>query len=810
MERCVVGLILLTVSTSARTQLRDANVQKRVSNGTSAFDQEEATELRPSSAMLQVWANHSRSDLRRATQQSGASAQALSPPATKLRHKELLNQSAFWWLMGAVVLFVGLAVVRIEVDGSAESKPLLRESVVPHGEADHTNNLGRGATTGTTEALAADSGTTDVRWMLHLIMCGLALNVIQLCWGVLQELVTTSGFTDENGDTTAPDVQFIILCNRVSACIIAGVILKARRSTVFDELSSSFWPTMSNVAASWCQYRSLFFISFILQTTSKSAKLLPVLILDKLRGKRHTLLDFAEALVIFAGMTVFTVETEIGDIGSSKSTTAVGVGLLAASVLFDSLTPHLQDMAFMGSSTMDPLKMSFSMSFIATIMLLGSQAATGSLVANIALCWRLPSAMLQLGLLSVTSFLTQYLICYTIRTFGPVMFTLLASLRQILAVLVSVFLFGHTMTDLAVIAIVIIFGTILLRVLRRPGRPPAATARVRDPAGSSERHLSVGSLQQLGICAVAIHFLYCFYTLAQEFLATHTFAGHIFKFPVFIVAMNHTCGALFALFALQFSGIPFRAGSLPITVLPASFNFAATCCQHTALYFMLFPSQTMMKTLKVIPVMLVGRVMKNRQYTAFDYMEGALITILAAYFVWDFQFHLGTEQVVGTGEAASWFGVVLMVGYLFSDSFTSNLEDFAYQRATIDPGHLVFGMEAISALVAWAVLCWEGTFVPAATFLVSNRTTWFYVALLALASGSGAYACTATVRMFGPSVFTLLMTSRQIMSLVLSVWVFQHDLTWNNTLCLGVVAAGILTSSLRRVILDQHEREQPN
>lgn len=753
-------------------------------------------EVSPSMAMYQVESNQSRTAFRRPVERLGVT------PAGRVKHVEMLNQEEFWWLMAAVVLCVGLAVVRIEVDSVHES-PALEEKPLRQKAANYDGNEGsrdQHLSGAASPDPAAEAVTWNPRRILHLCACGAALNAIQLCWGVLQEYVMTRDYVNVDGtEAGSPDVQFIVLCNRVSACLIAGIILLVRgQPLMFDNFSQNLWPAITNIAASWCQYRALLYISFVLQTTAKSAKLLPVLILDKLRGKHHTVLDFAEALVIFAGLTVFAMETSLRD--SAHTTTLVGVGMLVASVIFDSLTPHLQDMAFKSDSAMSPLKMCFSMSCIAMIVLFMMQCMTGALLANAAFFWGHPGAILQLCLLSSSSFLTQYFICYTIGTFGPVMFTLLASLRQILAVGCSALLFDHSLSDLAVISMVIILSTVVLRVVREPRRRSRPNIEVAALGPESARD----AMKQLAQCAAAIHVLYCFYTLAQEFLATHTFSGEIFKFPIFIVAMNHTCGALFALFAMWVNSVPFQLNLLPITSLPAASNFVGTCSQHAALYFMLFPAQTMMKTLKVVPVMLTGRVLKNRHYTPVEYAEGMLITMLAGYFVWDF--HLGQRMAIAA-NGTMWIGVTLMAVYIFADSFTSNLEDYTYQQRSIDPGHLLFGMEVVSAVVAWTVLLWEGTLIPAVSFLAKHHLSWFYVVLLAVASGSGAYACTVTVRKFGPSVFTLLMTSRQIVSLVLSVVVFQHSLTSNDTFCLVVVAAVILTSSVRRVSMDHHARD---
>lgn len=220
---------------------------------------------------------------------------------------------------------------------------------------------------------------------------------------------------------------------------------------------------------------------------------------------------------------------------------------------------------------------------------------------------------------------------------------------------------------------------------------------------------------------------------------------------------------------------------------------------------MVFPAQTLMKTLCILPVMLVGRLLKNRSYTNLDYIEGMLITMLLAFFVSDFQRYGSFTADAGLGES-SWVGILLMVGYLFMAAFLSNLEDVVYQRVQLDPVQMLLGLELISGVVAWCTLIPYGQLVDAANFLSRNPEAIMYVILQAIASASGAYTCTLTVRLFGPAVFTLIMMSRQVMSLIFSVNIFDHNLDGFSLLCLIVVAFLILTSSLRRVSLQMSLR----
>jgi adenosine 3'-phospho 5'-phosphosulfate transporter B2 len=298
-------------------------------------------------------------------------------------------------------------------------------------------------------------------------------------------------------------------------------------------------------------------------------------------------------------------------------------------------------------------------------------------------------------------------------------------------------------------------------------------------------------------CAIGIHVLYCFYALAQEYLATHTFQREVFRYPLFLVASTHTGATLFALCALTVQGVPKYTSSIRYTSLPAAANFIATTFQHWSLYNILFPTQTLMKCMKVVPVMVIGRFLKNRTYTWLDYIEGIIITAFVSYFVADFQ--LVHSLTVGKSGSVM-LGIVLMFGYLVADSFTSPLEDWIYQRHKMDPGQMLLGMELISASFAWIGLLISGDLMPALQFIYDNPSILGPLLELTVAAAAGAYTCTITVRLYGPAVFVLLMMSRQSLSLVISVLAFKHDVNIRSCLCLVVVSLVVLMSSLRRVV----------
>lgn len=735
----------------------------------------------------------------------------------KVEHVELLNNAGFWWLMGALIFMIAVAVMGIDADNArpGEKSALAASS------------------SGRTPQTSPGQSSRELTYgnVAHLGFCVVSLYISMLAWGVAQEFVMTNAYgPDPDTAETLPSVSFLVFCNRGIAAMFSMILIVSQGKTLaFQGFTHAASPAVTNLVASWCQYRSLEYISFALQTTAKSAKLLPVVIIGSLRGKRTTLLDYAETLVIMSGLVVFGLETEAD--AQDFQTTSMGILLLCGLIIADAATPHLQDSLFLQYPDLDVIQAQFAMSAVACGFLFVMELATGSLQVMILFLQRHPEAILHIVVLSLSSTLTQYLISYSIKHYGPVTVVLVTSTRQLVAICLSAVLFEHTVTPLAGVAAVLIFGMVIVRALRPRHKPrpqgminvastQSITGDLSEAAGAvsypwlkaifGEVPLSQNSYAKFLLCIVAIHIIYCLYAVEQEFLAYHTFNGKVFAFPLFIVAMNHCCGAVVSYMLLWSQGIPINSLRLRYAVLPALPNLVATAFQYAALYSLLFPAQTIMKTLKVVPVMLVGRLCGTRKYSWLDYGEGLLISALVTYFVLDFQpdFHAASQDSM----TAATTSVLFMVGYVVVDSFTSNLEDYVYQITNMDPVRLLFGMESVSGLLALLLVIIGQELQPALEFLYENHEILPYIFLLAITSATGFYTCTLTVRLFGPAVFTLLMVSRQIVSLVISVHVFQHNIDSLECACLVVVCCLVLTVSLRRVTAQDtlaFEREEP-
>jgi len=731
-----------------------------------------------------------------------------------VQHIALLNDIRFWCLMAVVIICIAVAVIKMELQlkgedaVEAESRPTQQ-----HQQQGQQNALAPAA--GDAAAEPAQDGVHSLRWVANLFFCVIGLNIAMLFWGVAQEFMMTSTYIGQDGiEERIPSALCLVMFNRMLTVAVTALIiaLSPRYSFDFPGRSACGVPAMSNLVASWCQYQSLAYVSFPIQTAAKSAKLLPVVILNSLRGKQQSVLDYAEAILIVFALVMFGLETE-GDVNGMHAR-GFGVLLLCGLIFFDSMTPHLQDRLFKKNPELSMIQATFAMGCVSTLVSLVTLVVSGNGLTSLIFFLNHGEAALHALVLSLCSTLTQFLISYTIKNFGPVTFALIATTRQLISVCLSSVLFMHHITLLAWCAAVVVFGTVIGRAVRpREYDDGDLVDSSINPVPSSSRSQSfVQALAlrsknyKLVVCTLGIHLPLMFYSVAQEFMFTHTFHGQIFKYPLVLIVFNRIGASLLAVVVLKLQGIKILDSGMWLTVAPAAANLVATFCQYQALLFLRFPVQTLLKSAKVVPVMLCGRLMKNRTYSWLDYAEGVLITGLVCVFTWSFSSE--KENMLQGGSLLP--GLLLMGGYLLADSITSNAEDAIYQRVQLDPGQLLLGMQASAGLVGAVGLLSSGQLLPAMHFLFANKRAVFHLLVLLLAEAGGAYACTVTVRLFGPAVFTLLLMSHQIVSLMVSVALFGHKFDWLSCLCLGVVTLVILTSSLRRVMAERLKTDQTN
>lgn len=347
------------------------------------------------------------------------------------------------------------------------------------GSDSKTTLLDDASVTGRNEAESSSSA----RQAFKLIFCAAGLQVSYLTWGVLQERVMTrsyGGSETEGGGERFRDSQFLVFMNRILALTVAGlccVVFKQPRHAA--PMYKYSFASLSNILSSWCQYEALKYISFPTQVLAKASKVIPVMLMGKLVShKSYEYWEYFTAVLISVGVSMFLLSSHTNK-HPSTVTTFSGVIILAGYIVFDSFTSNWQDNLF--KYKMSSVQMMFGVNLFSCLFTVGSLLEQGAFFESLAFMSRHSEFAFHAILLSICSACGQLFIFYTIAQFGAAVFTIIMTLRQAIAILLSCFLYGHAVTFVGGLGVAVVFLALFLRVYARSRMKKSSKRAVQPP-----------------------------------------------------------------------------------------------------------------------------------------------------------------------------------------------------------------------------------------------------------------------------------------------------------------------------------------
>jgi solute carrier family 35 (adenosine 3'-phospho 5'-phosphosulfate transporter), member B2 len=167
---------------------------------------------------------------------------------------------------------------------------------------------------------------------------------------------------------------------------------------------------------------------------------------------------------------------------------------------------------------------------------------------------------------------------------------------------------------------------------------------------------------------------------------------------------------------------------------------------------------------------------------AYDYIVAMVIGIGVALFMSstdDLRFSF-SQDYLGNAEGASakWTGVMLLCFFLFLDSFTSQFQSRMFQRhLDLSIVELMFATSAFSTVLSAITLVHTHELSPALAFVLQHSEIHFHFFMFSICSTIGQLFIFYTIKNFGAVVFTLIMTTRILLSIALSCIMWGHPIT---------------------------------
>jgi len=287
----------------------------------------------------------------------------------------------------------------------------------------------------------------------------------------------------------------------------------------------------------------------------------------------------------------------------------------------------------------------------------------------------------------------------------------------------------------------------------------------------------------------------------QERIMTQPYGEEkaVFGTSAYLVLNNRLVAMLIAFVIMKYKreSIANQAPIFNYSAISLSNTFA-TFCQYEALQYVSFPTQTLGKCGKMIPVMILGILISGKKYGWKDFLVAFLTTIGCVAFV------LTGEIGYTNQKADNMYGLLLMAGYLFSDGFTSTFQERLFRGFDMSTYNQMLYVNLWSAIMSFSSLLFSNELFTSIEFSMNHPDFFLNSLLLSAAASIGQLIILITIKEFGALFFATIMTVRQVISILLSCLLYFHPLTWGQWLSAAEVFGVIYWKDISRTKHHHH------
>mmetsp|Transcript_22281 Transcript_22281/g.68777 ORF Transcript_22281/g.68777 Transcript_22281/m.68777 type:complete len:375 (-) Transcript_22281:24-1148(-) len=287
----------------------------------------------------------------------------------------------------------------------------------------------------------------------------------------------------------------------------------------------------------------------------------------------------------------------------------------------------------------------------------------------------------------------------------------------------------------------------------------------------------------LAFCFSGIMFSFILYGLFMEYATSGGRKLHEFSL-IFVTSTLYTTTA--------YVGKTLR-GEKPSTVptyklfFVAMLSMGSTFFSVRSLRYVIFPVQVLAKSCKPIPVMIMGAFL-GKHYPLKKYLNVVAIVIGIALYM------LGGDAVKadadsGKGGVTMAIGCVMLALSLSFDGATGAYEDKIMQKDHVGPFELMFNIQLGKAILAFLSLV---ILDEVGYFFVMVRETGPVLLALGLTGAMGQVFIFVTIARFGALTCSLIGLGRKIVTLIVSIIVYQHPVDTQQGLGLSMAIGAMV------------------
>jgi len=306
---------------------------------------------------------------------------------------------------------------------------------------------------------------------------------------------------------------------------------------------------------------------------------------------------------------------------------------------------------------------------------------------------------------------------------------------------------------------------------------------------------SNGGLVKFLIGAGGIYCSYIYYGLVQEKIFSKDYTGdpdQRFSYSFAVLLFQNLFSAVLAHCVNRYYyNLKQSAMDLKTELTIAGCNFGTMICANTALSFVSYPVQALMKSSKIISILMVSLLfgaifpaMNKKKYTASQYFSGFVITTGIIIFNLFQGKHKGEKET-------SLVGLALLVVSLFCDGMIGVKQNEAKEK---------FKPTAFDQMESANKWCLLFTFVfsvvtfqmgPFIFFCVLYPAVIVDLVAIALLGTVGQIFIFYTIFNFSPLILSIVTTTRKFFTVLASIFFYSHPVNGTQWVSIGLVFFGV-------------------
>ncbi|UJR09108.1 hypothetical protein I4U23_013355 [Adineta vaga] len=226
----------------------------------------------------------------------------------------------------------------------------------------------------------------------------------------------------------------------------------------------------------------------------------------------------------------------------------------------------------------------------------------------------------------------------------------------------------------------------------------------------------------------------------------------------------------------------------------ASFTYLfAMLASNYALEFVSYPMQVLGKSVKPVPVMLLGVLVARKRYPLVKYLYVLLIVAGVVLFMYK-----KPEKATKATEANAIIGIgeFLLIVSLAFDGLTGGIQDRIRDSHRVQAYHMMYSMNIWSCLWALIGVVATGEIYGLYNFLTAYPDVITKMFLLGLTGAIGQNFIFLTIEWFGPLTCSIFTTTRKFFTILCSVIIFGNPISTQQMLGTGLVFIGLFMEQL--------------